>query len=209
MIWFGIFLLGLGIVGWGRVKALRTRKPDMLMLNGAIIAFVGSIGQAHWPAGIVPASWMQAGTTAMVFRIGGWGVAAWTLYQLVWSLRALTWPAAEAIIEHSEAVFVGTRSGDLNGRRNTTRYAWRLSYSYRIAGRTYTASTRSLDTDEDDLDMRSANELAAKYPKGSKVTIFHHPRHPGLACLERPWINGRWIVPGVFAAMMLWAGYAA
>ena len=40
-------------------------------------------------------------------------------------------------------------------------------------------------------------------------TIFHPPRDVGLTCLGRSWINSRWIVPGVFAAMMPWMGYAA
>lgn len=206
--WFILFLLGIAIVCTGLVKALRTRQPDMLMLIGGVVAFIGLIGSEHWPVGAVLGSMPRANITSTVFRIGGWCIALWAAYQLIWSMRVLTWPGTEATITQSEAVFTGTRGADLNGKRNTTRYEWRVSYTYTVNGRSYTSSVHSLDTDERDLDMGAANRLAERHPKGSTITVHYHPRDPQLACIDRTWLNGRWLVPAIFAAMMLWAGYA-
>ena len=40
MIWFALFLAGIVVVLIGLVKAVRSRKPDLLMANGGILAAV-------------------------------------------------------------------------------------------------------------------------------------------------------------------------
>lgn len=208
MVWFGIFLGGLVIVLIGLVKALRTRKPDMLMLNGALVAAIGFMGFDDWPAAVIAPGTPRREVGVPLFFAAGVLAALWAVYQLVWSLRALAWPSVPGTITHSASVFVGVRNSDAGAVPRSTRHAWRVNYSYNVNGKGYTGSTRALDTEEDEFDLGGANALAAAHPVGSPITVYHHPRNPGLACIHRSVVNGRWLVPELLAGLLLWVALA-
>ncbi|MGV3638574.1 MAG: DUF3592 domain-containing protein [Flavobacteriales bacterium] len=205
MVWFILFTAGLCIIAIGLFRAIRSRRPDMLMLNGGVLAFIGFMGYDAWPTYAVLGGMDQKAASRILFNAAAWSIAAWTAYQFLWSLRALTWPSTSGVITHSASVFLGMRGSDVSGRRNSARHTWRVTYQYQVDGRTYTSSNKGLDTDEEDGDLSSANEKAREHPVGSTVRVFHHPREPQLACLDRSLINGRWLVPALLAGLLFWA----
>ena len=62
---------------------------------------------------------------------------------------------------------------------------------------------RGLDTNEEEMDLSTALELVRKHPVGSPITVYHHPKDPALACIDRSSFNGRWLMPALFAAILL------
>jgi hypothetical protein len=205
MIWFILFIVGWCVIAFGLYRAIRTRRPDMLMMNGGVLVIIGFMGYDAWPTGLVPTDVDQKQASRILFRLAAWCVTGWSAYQLTWSLRALTWPSVDGTITHSASVFLGVRGSDLNGRRNSTRHTWQVSYQYQVNGRTYTSSIKSLDTDDEDGDLSSANDKVRQHPVGSTVRVYHHPREPQLSCLDRTVINGRWLVPGLIAGLLFWS----
>ena len=53
MIWFRVFLAGLAVIAIGLVKALRSRKPDMFLANGGMVAATGFMGFRKWTAAAI------------------------------------------------------------------------------------------------------------------------------------------------------------
>ncbi len=202
MIWFGLFLLGLGLVVYGLVVALRTRKPDHYMMGGGFLAALGFIGFDTWPAGTT-GGLDRSGFLSIVLTVGGVVAAVWALYQLIWSLRTLTWPATEGTVERSEEELLQYRNEAARASAMKIRHAWRLSYTYSVDGRSYTSDQRGLDTDEEEMDLSAALELVRKHPVGSHITVYHHPKDPALACIDRSSFNGRWLMPALFAAILV------
>lgn len=206
MVWFSVFLLGLGSIIYGFIRAIRTQKPDLYMLNGGFVAAIGFMGYSRWPALPLIHDLPQKQAAFLLLGAGGWLAALWTIYQLIWSLRALAWPSVQGTITHSEAVFLGHNNNTATSGIRTTRHTWRVTYSYAVGHSTYTSTTRALDTDDEDTDFSNASRLAQRYPVGCTVAVYHHPRDPQFACLDRSWFNARWYVPAGLAAMMLWLG---
>ena len=115
MIWFGIFLSGLVILVFGLGKALRSRQPDMWMVNGGIVTAIGFMGFSRWPEEAIPVGMDQKSAGLILMWWSGWLVIAWATYQLLWSLRALTWPKVQGTITQSEAVFMGINNSTIIG----------------------------------------------------------------------------------------------
>ena len=204
MIWFALFLAGIVVVLIGLVKAVRSRKPDLLMANGGILAAVGFLGFSTWPSGIIPTGLDQKSTGLLLMWWSGWLALAWAGYQLLWSLRARTWPNVQGTITQSEAAFMGINNSTIIGPRGSTKHAWKVAYTYSVEGIAYTGSTKALDIDDQDSTFSSVTHMVSKHPVGSAVTVYHHPKDPHLACLDRSWFNARWYVPALFAVPLLW-----
>ena len=207
MIWFGIFLAGIVVVLIGLVKAVRSRKPDLLMANGGVLAAIGFMGFSKWPVEVTPAGMDQKAMGLLLMWWGGWAAMTWAAYQLLWSLRALTWPSVQGTLTRSEAVFMGINNSTIIGPRGSTKHWWSVAYTYAVDGVSYTSSTKSLDTDDQDSNFSSVSKMVSKHPVGSAITVYHHPRDPLLACIDRSWFNGRWLAPMMFAAILLWVAW--
>ena len=80
MAWFVVFLAGLLVVAYGLFRALRSRKPDLWMASGGMIAAIGFIGFSRWPAAVIPAGMDQKSAAFMAAWWGGWLAAAWAAY---------------------------------------------------------------------------------------------------------------------------------
>lgn len=199
MIWFALFVIGLSIVAFGLLSALRTRKPDQLMMGGG---FLAAIGFDTWPAGILNGMERTA-FLGIVLAVGGVIAGLWALYQLLWCFRAYAWPAVQGTVVRSEEVLLPYRNEAARSSAMILRHAWRLSYTYTVDGRSYTSDQRGLDTDEEEMDLSTANAHVRQHPVGSTITVYHHPKDPTLACISRSAVNGRWFMPALFAAIML------
>jgi len=208
MIWFSIFLVGLVIIAYGLVKALRSRKPDMWMANGGMVMAIGFMGFSKWPAEVIPDSMDQKAAGLMLMWWGGWVAMAWAAYQLLWSLRARAWPKVQGTITQSEASFMGINNSTIIGPRGSTKHSWSVTYTYAVDGVPYTSSNKALDIDDQDSTFSSVTRVVAAHPVGSAVTVYHHPKDPHMACLDRSWFNARWYVPVMFGVVLLWIAQA-
>lgn len=204
VVWFITFLAGLLLVAYGLIRALRSRKPDLWMANGGMIAAIGFIGFSRWPAAVIPAGMNQQSAAFMGAWWGGWLAAVWASYQLVWSLRALTWPSVQGTLTQSEAVFMGINNSTTIGPRGSTKHWWKVAYTYAVDGVNYSGTNKALDTDDQDSNFSGVSKKVAEHPPGSSIRVYHHPRDPQLACIDRGWFNGRWLAPAMYAVVLFW-----
>ncbi|MFU8828079.1 MAG: DUF3592 domain-containing protein [Phycisphaerales bacterium] len=87
-------------------------------------------------------------------------------------VRSWFWPTTPGLVEVSE--IRQARAGGIPVQ---------VSYSYRVNGREYSSSRRSI-VDQSFYDIRFAIEEADRYPVGQVVTVSYNRRDPGLAILE-------------------------
>ena len=88
------------------------------------------------------------------------------------------WPESRGVVESSVPVMA---------YRNKTR-TWvpRIAYAYKVGGRTYRAEEMSFGKERWYADNQGpARDHCNEYPVGRKVTVYHHPERPEVACLER------------------------
>lgn len=198
MIWQLIFLGGLALILTGLARAIRSGLPDMLMLIGGVVAFVGWVG--------ISAGMEQTGQTAQLAQYKSWLLPgagaltlAWAAYQFRLNAGTLFWPSAPATILTSEVVGLQTAK---------QRYAVQVRYRYTVAGRAYESTRRVTDTEEP-VDSSRANAIAARYAKGGEAAAYYNPQNPAEAYLERAVVNGRWLIPALLGAGLLWMGVTA
>lgn len=198
MIWFGIFIAGFLVIGFGLIQSLRSSEGNSHWLGGGLaLVGLGCVGFSTWPPGLLPAGMTQKQFFELLFlQFAPWALLAWALCQLLWTLRTLTWPRVTATIRTSEVVPL-TNSG----------HAWRVSYSYTVNGQNYASTRKDVDIEEETISYSSASQSAKQYPVGKPVTVYYHPRDPGFAILHRSFFMMRWFMPTVMAAALLWAAH--
>jgi hypothetical protein len=129
------------------------------------------------PVPFAPIAFNQFSTT---FLIVGAAILTGMLAQIVIALRDLIFGRASASWSTAEGVI--TDSGVIHrGTRNLYRAA--ITYTYTIEGRTYRGQRRQYGAEGSYLPDGAA-AIAARYPVGATVTVYHHPTRPGLAVLE-------------------------
>jgi hypothetical protein len=102
---------------------------------------------------------------------------------------------------------MGINTSTTIGPRNSTKHWWRVAYTYVVDGVSHAGSTKALDIDEQDSNFSGVSRMVDKHPVGSAITVYHHPKDPDFACIDRSWFNGRWYVPAGFAAILLWIAW--
>ncbi len=119
------------------------------------------------------------------------GVGVWLLIK---SLRAEHWPVTDGIVQSAE---MKSHSGNHGG----ITYSAEVTYSYQVAGATYTAGKVAIGQ------MSSSAEYAQgilnRYPVGKKVSVHYSPDDPPDAVLETGIHGGIWICLGVGTAFTL------
>ncbi|HEY0977813.1 MAG TPA: DUF3592 domain-containing protein [Flavobacteriales bacterium] len=197
---------GLALALFGLFRYFQTKQEPqlMLVLIGGILAFISvpwleRMDRTNWPA---PLMWVYHNAWLLCTI----AVSAWTLFQFFRNLGTLTWPGVEGRITRSEAVFMGLHNS--KEKCGQSRYAWRVSYTYTVDGQAYSGSRKAMEIDEDDLDLSTAENAVRAHPVGSAVRVYHDPKEPGRACIERGIVNGRWLVPGVIAVLLIIGLYA-
>ncbi len=113
------------------------------------------------------------------------GIGIWMFSK---SLRAEHWPVTDGIVQSAE---MKSHSGNHGG----TTYAAEVTYSYQVAGTSYTGDKVSVGQ------MSSSSEYARgilnRYPIGKKVSVHYPPGDPSDAVLETGIHGGTWICLGV------------
>lgn len=121
----------------------------------------------------------------LLTRILPWIFLAFGLYLLtvgtrdvVIAVSAASWPSVPGIVTRSELEFADDRRIGRSGS-----YRARVRYEYQVGGRRH-GSSRIAVVDVGSSRREEAEVIVQNYPKGSGVTVRHHPRRPELAYLE-------------------------
>jgi hypothetical protein len=75
-----------------------------------------------------------------------------------------------------------------------------IVYEYRVKGKTYKGSRVSIGEDLGDHDVE---HTIARYPAGSKVTVYYNPDKPGQAVLETGAPEGVWRTMAIFISVLI------
>jgi hypothetical protein len=95
-------------------------------------------------------------------------------------LRSRNWPTAEGRITQSS---IETHmSTDDEGDTRTT-YGASIHYTYNVAGEEFEGTRRTF-TDARTSSMQRAQNIIARYPQGSPVTVYYSEEDPSLSVLE-------------------------
>ncbi|MCJ7567077.1 MAG: DUF3592 domain-containing protein [Anaerolineales bacterium] len=95
-------------------------------------------------------------------------------------LNSRNWPTTEGKITHSGVE--AQQSMDDEGDIKTT-YGASIQYQYNISGQEIEGARRSF-TEVRTNSSRRAEQIMARYPQGSSVTVYYHPDNPNLSILE-------------------------
>lgn len=84
-----------------------------------------------------------------------------------------TWPSTEGLVLVSEVRDEGGENG------------WRahVRYRYEVDGRTYENSRIAVAVEYGREGRQAHQELAARFPAGAHVTVYHNPQNPADAAL--------------------------
>jgi hypothetical protein len=106
----------------------------------------------------------------ILFLVGGLGTTVWGWTIIARGRKTLRWPAAEGVIEKSQAA---SNSDDLLPQ---------IVFSYTVSGRRF---QRELEfpSGTNPTPMLAASYVN-KYPVGAKVTTYYNPAQPEQATLE-------------------------
>jgi len=102
---------------------------------------------------------------------GGWGIL-----NLKHAVCSRGWPQAKGEILSSEL------KGQSRGK-DRTRYYTRILYRYTVNNTDYESGKVGFH-DAMSTDRKYVKGIVERYPKGKEVTVFYHPKKPGLAVLE-------------------------
>ena len=117
--------------------------------------------------------------------------AAWWSARM--NARAADWPGVPGVIVRSE--FNRAHEGDNDSLR--------IEYEYHVGGVLQRGSTLSYIGLPAGGDAKAA--LAARYPVGLEVTVYHDPAEPGRAVLERE-ASRAWIAPALMGLALVGLG---
>jgi hypothetical protein len=99
---------------------------------------------------------------------------------IVHGLNSRNWPTTEGKVVHSGVQ--AHQSMDDEGDISTT-YGASIEYAFNVSGQEIQGTRRSF-TDMRTNSVRRAEQILARYPQGSSVTVYHHPDKPSLSVLE-------------------------
>jgi len=133
----------------------------------------------------------------LVFVLVGAGIIAYGIRLIREAKASLSWPVVDGQVLHSEVTSKVERSSSSSknsGHTYRTVYQVELTYQYDIAGAMHHGS-RITVSDGTYSRHASAMAVAARYPKGAKVTVRYRPDKPEVALLEPGARASTWIVP--------------
>jgi hypothetical protein len=99
---------------------------------------------------------------------------------IVHGLNSRNWPTTEGRVVHSGVQV--HHSTDDEGDTSTT-YGASIQYEFNVSGQEIQGTRRSF-TEMRTNSVRRAEQILARYPQGSSVTVYHHPDKPSLSVLE-------------------------
>ena len=128
------------------------------------------------------------GILAVFLAIGG-GLTFWG-WNILQSARASsTWPTVTGLVVSSEV----THRTDSDGADS---YQPMVLYRYTVQQVSYDNNTIKFGENSYDS-RRQAEQIAARYPAGEPVTVYHHPEQHDQSVLEPGVSAGSYIVLGI------------
>lgn len=125
------------------------------------------------------------------------------VYKTLQVRAARAWPSVSGKVVISGAEVRDVRVMDSErkgGFRTEQRNFANIVYEYSVAGKKLRNNRVSIG---EDLGNFEVAETVAKYPVGAIVTVYHNPRHPNEAVLERDLPKGLWGCLGIGTAIVL------
>jgi len=119
------------------------------------------------------------------------GIGIWTFAK---SIRSEHWPVTDGIIQSAA---MKSHQGSKGG----TTYSAEVTYTYQVAGTSYTGGKVSIGQMSSSLEY--ARGILNRYPVGKKVSVHYAPGDPSDAVLETGIHGGTWICLGVGTAFTL------
>jgi hypothetical protein len=116
---------------------------------------------------------------------------------------ARDWPSTpgKVVISNSELREVGVIDHDReDGHRTEPRNFANIVYEYSVSGQRLTNNRVSIGEDRGNFEVA---ETIARYPVGTRVTVYYNPLHPREAVLERDLPQGLWGCLGIGTAIAL------
>jgi hypothetical protein len=113
-------------------------------------------------------------------------------YGIISSMEAFysqSWPAVEGVITLSQVDSYLSESDS----GTTTMYHPQVSYNFSVNDQDYHGDVINMD-DISTSDIRAAEKIIARYPKGKVVLIYYDPGRPEKAVLE-PGLTGGLFIP--------------
>jgi hypothetical protein len=118
------------------------------------------------------------------------------------SRQMLRWPIVTGKVISSEMASTGgADAGSMTTARATVRYA------YRVDGKPYESERIQSGPDGDRPHPGPAEQILARYPVGSRVSVHYEPENPGNAALEAA-ATGRAAALAMFGLALLVIGVA-
>jgi len=116
---------------------------------------------------------VQAILFYLVFNVFVIGIM---IYMQNASKAALNWPSVPGKIKSSRIHYTSSYS-------KSSPSPW-VEYAYEVDGKTYKSMTISPDGMLTN-DQQQAENIVARYPKGTDVSVYYNPSNPSKACLEK------------------------
>ena len=101
---------------------------------------------------------------------------------LLWRMfSSRNWASADGTITISQKSFASTDAGEMEDAN--------ITYTYTVGDKIYTSSVvksgGDVSSNRSTRSRTDVDRLLAKYPVGTTVTVYFHPKLPRLACLEK------------------------
>jgi len=117
------------------------------------------------------------------FFLIGVAAVAYYFYARRKASKTYSWPATEGRIEISRVTVSEDWDPDTNTR--TISYAPEVRYSYKVNGKDYLGSRIWFGGAPGGSNRRKVEAIVARYPLGSRVTVYYNPEKPAEAVLVR------------------------
>lgn len=130
------------------------------------------------------------GVGVVIFGVVEWGRAK----------AAERWPTVEGTVVSAEIRRHRSTSG--SGGNRTRSFTPDITYRYVVLGEEYT-SNRVMFAQYSSNTESDIRPILRKYPRGSLVTVYHHPRRPELSVLEPGLTIGNYIIPLIGVVWLL------
>lgn len=141
----------------------------------------------------------------------GVGVIIFGIVEWQRARSAENWPTVEGVVVSAE--IERHRSTRSDGSRSNRRYSPDITYRYQIYGDVY-ENDRVMFAQYSSNTERGIRPIVDRYPEGSRVTVYYHPRKPELSVLEPGTTTGNYFIPlfGVvwlLGSLVFWWVFAA
>lgn len=130
-----------------------------------------------------------------VFLLVGGGLSWWGWNILQDARASASWPTVDGRVTRSEV----SKSTDADGADS---YSPEVLYEYQVDDQSYENSTIKFG-ENSYSSRRRAEEIAATYPVGQRVTVSYDPIEPGQSVLEPGVTGGSYIVLGIGAVFVV------